>query len=117
MAAHRVILTVTGGDHYGKEFILPALKSCIVGRGPDCAVRLAGGVEDSLVSRHHCQLNLEGPQVRVRDLGSRNGTYVNGWLVKAPQADQAPESVPDEHQLNDGDELRVGPIPLRVTIR
>jgi pSer/pThr/pTyr-binding forkhead associated (FHA) protein len=112
MAAPRLILTVTAGDHYGQEFVVTDPKQCIIGRGPDCTVRLTGGVEDSLISRHHCQLDLEGPNVRVRDLNSRNGTYVNGWLVKTAAA----EVVPDKYVLKDGDELRVGPISFRVTI-
>jgi pSer/pThr/pTyr-binding forkhead associated (FHA) protein len=70
-----------------------------------------------LISRHHCQLDLDGPHVRIRDLNSRNGTYLNGWLVKSPELDQAIEVVPQEHEVKDGDELRVGPISFRVTIR
>jgi pSer/pThr/pTyr-binding forkhead associated (FHA) protein len=121
MAAAKVILTVTAGTHNGKQFVLEAPKTCMVGRARDCAVRLSGGLEDSLVSRHHCQLDLEGPRVRVQDLGSRNGTYINGWLVKtsasAPQSEQATEILPRDYELVDGDELRVGPVPLLVSIR
>jgi len=120
MAVQRVILTVTAGEHYGQEFVVDPQTNCIIGRGADCTVRLHGGAEDSLISRHHCQLELEGPHLRVRDLGSRNGTYLNGWLVKTPEPEQLANSataVAHKDELQDGDELRVGPIAFRVTIR
>jgi pSer/pThr/pTyr-binding forkhead associated (FHA) protein len=49
----------------------------MVGRHPECDVRL-----DSLrVSRRHCILTAEGGEVVVRDLGSTNGTWINGRRV------------------------------------
>jgi pSer/pThr/pTyr-binding forkhead associated (FHA) protein len=121
MADEEVILTVTAGSHSGQQFVLRGTTQCLVGRASDCAIRLAGGVEDWLVSRHHCQVDVEPEGVRIQDLGSRNGTFLNGRRV-APFGPIQPE----EHQnetffgtqvLKDGDELRVGPVPLRVTIK
>ncbi len=45
-----------------------------VGRGPQCHIRL----EHASVSREHAELYRQGPIFAVRDLGSTNGTYVNG---------------------------------------
>jgi Protein of unknown function (DUF3662)/FHA domain len=67
-----------------------------IGRLPDCAVALS----DPQVSRHHAQLRRSPEGYRVVDLGSTNGTTVNG----APIAD---------HLLRDGDAIGVGNTVIR----
>ncbi len=69
----------------------------IVGRGEDCDLRLS----DSRVSRHHCRLVLTDGLLRVIDLSSTNGTFVNGRAVQ-------------EATLDNGDRLAVGRINLTV---
>src|SRR5438105_4228374 len=49
----------------------------LIGRGPDCDLR----VNDEDVSRHHCLIRLRGQEATLSDLGSRNGTFVNGKRV------------------------------------
>jgi len=49
----------------------------LIGREPDCQLRLDSG----LVSRHHCVLLLDEYTLRIRDLGSTNGTFVNGSRI------------------------------------
>ena len=58
---------------------------CVLGRGPGCGHRLA----DPLVSRRHCALSLRGGRVWAEDLGSLNGTSVNGEPLRGarPLAD------------------------------
>jgi predicted component of type VI protein secretion system len=56
------------------------------------------------VSRRHCQLIRSGEQVIVHDLDSYNGTYVNDTLATTPMA------------IKNGDELKLGPCPFRVTV-
>jgi len=51
----------------------------LIGRGPDCDLRLPV----ASVSRHHCLLHLEKDGVRLTDLGSANGTFVNGQRVRS----------------------------------
>jgi pSer/pThr/pTyr-binding forkhead associated (FHA) protein len=51
----------------------------LIGREADCDLRPAG----EFVSRHHCALLLDGFTLRVRDLGSKNGTFVNGHRIAA----------------------------------
>ena len=52
-------------------------ETALVGRGPDCDVRL----EDPLASRNHCRFERMGREVFVVDLGSANGTWVDGVKV------------------------------------
>jgi DNA-binding NtrC family response regulator len=65
----------------------------VFGRSPDAAVR----VEEPHVSRSHALLRRQGPTVTIEDLGSRNGTWLNGRRVGSK-----PELV------NGGDVIRVG---------
>ena len=55
----------------------------ILGRGQDAGVRL----DDELVSRKHCAIDFDGVHVTVRDLGSTNGTFVDGQPVQIAELD------------------------------
>jgi hypothetical protein len=68
----------------------------MIGRLPDCAVTLS----DPQVSRHHAEVRPSEEGYRVFDLGSMNGTLVNGTRV-------------GEHALQDGDVIRVGATSIR----
>jgi pSer/pThr/pTyr-binding forkhead associated (FHA) protein len=120
MVAAKVVLTVTSGTHNGKKFVFSGPTRFVIGRAHDCTARLAGAFEDCLVSRHHCEVDVEAPCVRVHDLGSRNGTFVNGKRIMSPQpacgALHDTEIIPQHYELKDGDELMIGPIPLHVNI-
>jgi pSer/pThr/pTyr-binding forkhead associated (FHA) protein len=59
-------------------------------------------VDAALVSRLHCQLTATAESLHVKDLGSTNGTFVNGKRVQAAQ-------------LKDGDRLAVGRLELIVS--
>jgi eukaryotic-like serine/threonine-protein kinase len=69
------------------------------------------------VSRHHCVFDIDPPHVHVRDLGSRNGTYVNGRKIGQRQRSGADtvrlEEMPDV-ALDDGDDVRIGNAVVRV---
>ena len=71
----------------------------IIGRDEAARIRIPLGA----VSRKHCEIKIEDDEVVVQDLGSSNGTYVNGKRVK--QAELAP-----------GDLLGVGPVVFVVRI-
>jgi pSer/pThr/pTyr-binding forkhead associated (FHA) protein len=60
-----------------------------IGRHRDCAIRL----DDDTVSRHHCQIQLEGEQLFIEDLGSANGTLVNSCRILSRTAIVATDSV------------------------
>jgi pSer/pThr/pTyr-binding forkhead associated (FHA) protein len=122
MVAAKITLTVANGTHSGKQFVFSSPAHCVAGRADDCSVRLAGAFEDGMVSRHHCAIDVNPPHIYVRDLGSRNGTYLNGRRIGRRDIDPAPDPendtavIPVEHELHDGDMLRLGPIPMLVTI-
>lgn len=69
-----------------------------LGRHDDCIIR----IKSSQVSRRHCEIHEADGNLTVRDLGSSNGTFVNGKRVLGQQA------------LKVGDELTVGSVTLRV---
>src|SRR6185295_7657019 len=52
----------------------------IVGSGPECDIVVARPT----VSRRHCRLMEMGGVFQIEDLGSRNGTYVNGTRIETP---------------------------------
>lgn len=54
----------------------------LIGRDKSCDLRL----RDTYVSRHHCWVEEQSGGWYVRDLGSRNGTWVNGVRVTGPTA-------------------------------
>jgi pSer/pThr/pTyr-binding forkhead associated (FHA) protein len=90
-------LIVLAGSKEGLEIPLKKDKF-LIGRAKECALR-AGS---EAISRRHCAIVRREKGWTVRDLGSRNGTYVNE------------EKITKEVPLNDGDQLRVGPLSFRV---
>jgi pSer/pThr/pTyr-binding forkhead associated (FHA) protein len=93
-------LIVLAGAKEGLEIPLRKDKF-LIGRAKECALR-AGS---EAISRRHCAIIRRETGYTVRDLGSRNGTQVNGEKISA------------EVPLNAGDELRVGPLHFRVAER
>jgi predicted component of type VI protein secretion system len=69
-----------------------------IGRHDDCLIR----IKSSQVSRRHCEVFEVADKLTIRDLGSSNGTFVNGKKVSGQQV------------LKHGDELTVGAVTLRV---
>lgn len=91
-------LIVQSGKHQGKRLKLPPQAEVIIGRDEKCQIRLAS----SDVSRHHCAIRQTPEGLIARDLGSRNGTYLNEVLME------------DEVLLQPGDRVRIGPIVFQV---
>lgn len=71
----------------------------VLGRREDCDVR----IPLSEISRKHCRVIREENKVRVEDLGSSNGTFVNGQRVQ-------------QATLAAGDTLRVGPVAFVIQL-
>src|SRR5579871_2826932 len=90
------ILHVIGGNDRGKAHPLNRPLTTI-GRGADQDCILA----DIAVSRRHITISVEGPRYRMKDLGSGNGSLLNGVRT-------------DTAILNDGDQIEIGNTLLRM---
>src|SRR4051794_26102086 len=104
--ATQLILTGTGGDFVGREFAFTGHTHLILGRSRSCTLRLPG---DATVSRQHCLIEVDSSGVWVQDLGSLNGTLVNGRKIGQRDAalnDDHTMMQPPRQGLRDGDELR-----------
>jgi pSer/pThr/pTyr-binding forkhead associated (FHA) protein len=94
-----VRLKIVQGSNAGKEVKIPVPK-CVIGRADDCHIK----PQSDAISRKHCVIITTENEVVVRDLNSRNGTFVNG------------ERVGEEAVLLTGDQLRVGPLEFEMII-
>lgn len=94
-----VELCVVGGKHAGQSIALTK-KKFLIGREQDCQLR----PNSELVSRHHCVFTLDDFSLRLRDLGSTNGTSVNG------------ERIRKETVLEVGDRVIVGNLEFEIKI-
>jgi DNA-binding winged helix-turn-helix (wHTH) protein len=72
----------------------------ILGRGTDSLV----WIDAQSVSRRHARVMVASGLATLEDLGSKNGTYVNGIKLSSPIA------------LRDGDELRIGNVPMTLKV-
>ncbi|MGW0120046.1 protein kinase domain-containing protein [Streptomyces sp. NPDC003327] len=119
--APTVTLVQVKGRLAGQEHVFTERTTCLLGRAAECVPRLPDDAHHRTVSRHHCLLDINPPEIRVRDFGSRNGTYVNGRPIGRRARGQSPEEgaalVLPEHDLADGDELRIGDTVFRVRVR
>jgi len=95
----KVRLLVVHGRPQGKALLFPR-GEFVFGRGEECHVR----PNSDWVSRQHCLLRVGEDEVHLRDLGSRNGTLVNGARVKG------------ECRLEHGDRLQVGPLVFQLEL-
>jgi predicted component of type VI protein secretion system len=84
------MLIVVEGTKPGKR-IPVAQPELVIGRGDQCDLVIS----DRQVSREHSRIRLEGDRLLLEDLGSKNGTFVNGQQLTEP------------HWLQDGDEIQI----------
>jgi pSer/pThr/pTyr-binding forkhead associated (FHA) protein len=97
--AMRVKLIVVNGSNAGKEVKIPVPK-CVIGRGDDCHLR----PRSDAISRRHCAFLVKDSKVVLRDLKSKNGTFVNG------------ERIEGDAVLSGGERIRIGPLEFEVII-
>lgn len=94
-----VKLKVLKGGNTGKEVAVLG-GTFVIGRADGCHLR----AKSDAISRRHCELVIEGGNVLVRDLQSRNGTFVNGERIK------------DDCPVNSGDTIAVGPLQFELVV-
>lgn len=113
----RLILIITAGPHAGRTFPFEEHDTLLFGRADDCQIYLPA---DQQVSRHHFLLEVNPPEACLRDLGSRNGTYVNRQKYGGRDKHETPEEGAKRHypqvDLSDGDEIKVGQTCLRMHV-
>jgi hypothetical protein len=114
----KVALRVTGGPLSGRSFEFSAHDTFLFGRSPDCHAQL--DASDTTASRHHFLLEVNPPTARLRDLGSLNGTLVNGVRFGGRARHLGPQEAPPTGQveidLQNGDQVRVGHTHFQVAI-
>ena len=96
----RVNLRVLSGPHAGRTFTFDQHNTFLIGRSETAHLCLP---EDRFFSRNHCILEIAPPRCYLRDLGSTNGTYVNGQKVQ-------------EAFLSSGDQIQGGQTVLSVEV-
>ncbi len=115
-----VTLTITCGNLKGQEFIFDTRTTCIIGRAKDCYPKIPDDEKHRTISRYHCLLDINPPHIRVRDFGSKNGTFVNGEKIGQREAHQTPQEAAQiqfpEYDLQGGDEFTLSDTCFRVGV-
>ncbi len=93
-----VVLVMFYANGERRGFALPRAIT-VLGRREDCDLRVPVGE----VSRKHCRFIVDGDTLRIEDLGSSNGTFVNGSRVQ-------------EAVVQAGDRVQVGPAVFTIQI-
>lgn len=96
----RVTLHVVAGPQVGRDFTFDQHDTFMIGRSENAQFCLP---HDRFFSRHHCILEIAPPRAFLRDLGSTNGTYVNGVRVETAH-------------LKSGDRIQGGETVLEVEV-
>jgi pSer/pThr/pTyr-binding forkhead associated (FHA) protein len=118
-----ISLTVVKGPQVGQEYELDRPAVYVVGRAEECYPRVPDNDYFRDISRHHCMISVNPPELWVQDLGSKNGTYVNGRKIGQrvnveTEDGTAPVVASGREQLKDGDEVSLGSnTVLRVGVR
>ncbi|GAB4291994.1 MAG: hypothetical protein Kow0090_05730 [Myxococcota bacterium] len=94
------VLQFISGKYRGGEFPLEPTKEVLIGRSSDLDMVL---VED-MVSRKHARITYENGDFYIHDLGSTNGTFVNGERIK-------------KKKIQEGDRILVGTSILKFTVK
>jgi pSer/pThr/pTyr-binding forkhead associated (FHA) protein len=96
----QVNLKVLVGKSVGKEITVP-VKHFLIGRSEDCHLR----PKSDAISRNHCAILTQDEKVVLRDLNSRNGTFLNG------------ERISGDVEVHSGDHVQVGKLEFEIVIQ
>jgi len=113
----KIQLKISQGQAAGKVFTFTEHDTFVFGRMDDCHACLP---DDTQVSRHHFLLEVNPPQACLRDLGSLNGTHVNGAKFGAREKGGSPEEGAKrrypEVAIKHGDRIKVGRTEMEVSV-
>jgi hypothetical protein len=112
-----VHLHVRTSDGTSKAFTLTEHDTFLLGRMADCHLCVPG---DPQVSRHHFLLEVCPPKASLRDLGSLNGTHINGKKCGGREKGETPEQGALRQypgvELKNGDRITVGQSTIEVRV-
>jgi hypothetical protein len=97
---HKLALRFISGKYQGGEFPMVHGKEIVVGRSSDLDMVLV----EEMVSRKHARIAYENDEIVIEDLGSTNGTFVNGEKIK-------------QTNLKEGDRVLIGTSILKVVVQ
>jgi len=90
-------LVIASGKYRGKKIVIPQ-SGLVIGRDRGCQMRISS----DQISRVHCKFTVSQDGIILKDLGSRNGTFVNENRIE------------NDRQLKSGDVVKVGPLTLEI---
>jgi pSer/pThr/pTyr-binding forkhead associated (FHA) protein len=111
MALPRFVLRGVSGSTFGKTY--PLFGTMTVGRAADCDISIPG----EEISRKHAKLQVQVDGIQVEDLGSSNGTFINGKRVQSGLAKGGDELRLDTVRfmlVAPGQEMQQGKTPTPV---
>ena len=94
-----VQLVVASGSRAGQVIPITGQRF-VIGRADDCNLK----PRSELISRYHCEIVHEGGHVLVRDMGSKNGVFLNE------------NQITQTNHLKNGDKLAIGPLEFFINI-
>jgi signal transduction histidine kinase/pSer/pThr/pTyr-binding forkhead associated (FHA) protein len=111
------VLKVIEGSLKGEEFLFEETGLCLIGRDSNCSISIPRE-KDVGISRRHCMLIIDSPNIRIRDLYSTNGTYVNGHrLIPSPIGDDPKKEDVNDRFLLNGDKISISNIVMEVQVK
>src|SRR5258706_2224107 len=97
MPQSQYALRFLSGVFEGRAVLLPANTALVIGRTDDADL----AIDDHKLSRRHACITTRAGEVEIEDLGSRNGTFINGQRV-------------EKSKLKSGDRVLIGASTLRL---
>lgn len=120
MNSSSISLTILDGSLQGKIYTFEDRTTCLLGRSNECEIKFPDESVYQTISRYHCHLDINPPLIKIRDLGSKYGTYINDNLIGKRHCQSAPNSpqsinLPD-YEIHHQDIIKIGDVSLMCRI-
>ena len=116
MSSGQVLIEVVDGSCSGRRFEFEEQDTFMIGRADDCNCVITG---DGTFSRHHLFIEINQANVTLKDLGSLNGTTINGRRIYQGRGQDVDPEMAEPSQpvgLHDGDKIGAGNNTLLLRI-